>query len=383
MTKLKIAFVTNFCSHYRVKTFETLAGYYDVDYYFYSAGDEWYWQRQHGTQSGNFKHVYLPGFRLGNTRITPTLLKKLFFGNYDLYIKCINGKFALPITFLTAWIKKRPFILWTGIWMRLQTRTHRILWPLTYFIYKHSNAIVTYGEHVKAYLISEGISPEKIFVANHAVDNEVYSIKFSEEQKETIRRKLDIEPSKKIILYLGRLEESKGISYLIESLSQLKEDDVVLVIAGSGSEETRLRNMVDVKGLTRYVRFVGYVPIEWSSLFYSIAYVLVLPSITMPYGKEPWGLVVNEAFNQGVPVVVTNAVGAAAGGLVEDGVNGLVVPERNSEALRGAIKKIIDNPTLRVQLSKNAIEKIRKWDNENMISGFISAINYVLSQREE
>lgn len=378
----KIAFITNFCSHYRVKTFEVLAQYYDVDYFFFSAGDEWYWQQQHGTKKGNFKHVYLRGFRLGNTRITPSLLCKLMQGDYDVYLKCINGKFALPITFIIARLRKRPFVLWTGVWMRLQTRVHRIIWPLTHYIYQNSDAIVTYGKHVKDYLISEGIASEKIFVANHAVDNDVYNIKFSEEQKATIRRKLEIEPSKKVILYLGRLEELKGIQFLIEAFSQIKKDNLVLVIAGTGTEEPRLRKIVSEKSLDRFVRFAGYVPIEQSPLFYSIAYAFVLPSITMSYGKESWGLVVNEAFNQGVPVIATKAVGAAAGGLVEDGINGFIVPERNANALGEAMRKIINNPELRNQMGQNALRKIQQWDNENMVAGFRAAINYALSRRK-
>jgi len=69
----RLAFVTNICAHYRVKTFETLARYRDVDYYFFSVGDEWYWQQQQGVRAGGFHYEYLPGFRVGRTRITPTL----------------------------------------------------------------------------------------------------------------------------------------------------------------------------------------------------------------------------------------------------------------------------------------------------------------------
>ena len=53
---MKIAFVTNMCPHYRVKTFETLANYHNVEYYFFSMGDEWYWQQQNGVQAGAFHH---------------------------------------------------------------------------------------------------------------------------------------------------------------------------------------------------------------------------------------------------------------------------------------------------------------------------------------
>ncbi|RMG05185.1 MAG: glycosyltransferase [Acidobacteria bacterium] len=97
----------------------------------------------------------------------------------------------------------------------------------------------------------------------------------------------------------------------------------------------------------------------------------------MPYSKEPWGLVFNEAFNQGVPVIATDAVGAAAGGLARDGVNGLIVPERDSVALARTLQRILDDVDLRERMSQNARQIIAGWDNERMVQGFRQAIEYV------
>jgi len=374
---LRIAFITNICAHYRVKTFETLSRYYHIDYYFFSAGDEWYWQQEHGVRAGDFHYEYLPGFRLGRTRVTPTLPWKLWRGNYDVYIKCITGRFALPITYLIARFKRKPFILWTGIWMRLQTLFHRLAWPLTRYIYRHADAIVVYGEHVKRYLMSEGVPGERIFVAAHAVDNEAYNRPVSEEEKQALRRQLNIAPGKKIVLYLGRLVEEKGLPYLLEAFALLQRDDAVLVLVGTGPEKARLEQLAQELGIAANVRFVGYVPPERTALYYAIAWVYVLPSITTPYFKEPWGLVVNEAFNQGVPVIATEAVGAAAGGLVQDGVNGFMVPERDSVALAQALQRILDDLNLRERFSQNARQIIAGWDNERMVMGFRQAIEYV------
>jgi glycosyltransferase involved in cell wall biosynthesis len=377
---VKIAFITNICAHYRVQTFETLARYHDVDYYFFSAGDEWYWQQEHGVRAGDFHYEYLPGFRLGRTRVTPTLPWKLWRGNYDVYIKCINGRFALPITYLIARLKRKPFILWTGIWMRLQTPFHRLAWPLTRYIYRHADAIVVYGEHVKRYLMSEGVPGERIFVAAHAVDNKAYNRPVSEEEKQALRQQLNIVPGKKIVLYLGRLVEEKGLPYLLEAFALLQQDDAVLVLVGTGPEKARLERLAQELGIAANVRFVGYVPPERTVPYYSISWVYILPSVTTPYFKEPWGLVVNEAFNQGVPVIATDAVGAAAGGLVQDGINGFVVPERDSVALAKALRRILDDPDLRERFSQNARQIIATWDNERMVLGFRQAIEYVTSQ---
>lgn len=378
---LRVAFVTNICAHYRVKTFETLARYHEVDYYFFSAGDEWYWQQEHGVWAGNFHYEYLPGFRLGRTRITPTLPWKLWRGDYDVYIKCINGRFALPVAYLIARLRHKPFILWTGIWMRLRTPFHRLAFLFTRYIYCHADAIVVYGEHVKRYLISEGVPPERIFIAAHAVDNELYSREVSEREKTALRRRLGIASGQKVVLYLGRLEEVKGLPYLLEAFAFLRRDDTVLVLAGTGSERSMLEQIVREKGLTDRVRFTGYIPPEQTVPFYALAYVLVLPSITVPEGKEPWGLVINEVMNQGVPVIATDAVGAAAGGLVQDGVNGFVVPEQDSAALAQALRRVLDDPELRNQLGRNARQIIAGWDNERMVMGFRQAIEYVTSRR--
>src|SRR5262245_57606570 len=232
---IRLAFVTNFCAHYRVKTFETLARYQDIDFLFSSAGEEWYWQQRHGVRVGNFSYEYLPAIRLTRRlRFVPSLVTRLWRKNYDGYIKCINGRFALPVTYLVAKLRRKPFILWTGIWMSLDTRFHRFVFPLTLWIYRHADAIVAYGEHVKRYLTSLKVPPEKFFVAAHAMDNAAYHTPVCEAKKTALRNHLAVK-NRKVILYLGRLEEIKGLNYLIRAFACLGVHDATLVIVGAGS----------------------------------------------------------------------------------------------------------------------------------------------------
>lgn len=377
---MKIAFVTTFCPHYRVRTFETLARYHDVDFYFFSVGEEWYWQQQHGVRMGNFHCEYLPGFHVGQTRVTPSLVKKLWRGNYDVFVKCINGRFALPATFFTAKLCRRPFVLWTGIWKHPETFFHRLSFPLTRYIYHHADAVAVYGEHVRRYLVGLGVSNEKIFTAWHAVDNASYNQRVPTSKLEKLRTELNLSDGS-IILYLGRLEESKGVSFLLEAMSEPYTDDATLLIVGTGSLRHSLEQQARQAHIADRVRFLEYVPPEETSAYYALADVFVLPSITVPAGKEPWGLVVNEAMNQGLPVIATDAVGAAAGGLVNDGVNGFVVPERDSQALAQAIGRILRDSELRQQMSQNARQLVAIWDNERMAKGFRQAIDYAIRGR--
>jgi glycosyltransferase involved in cell wall biosynthesis len=379
---MRISFTTNLCAHYNVGTFEALSRYFDVDYFFYSAGEEWYWQERHGVRAGNFHFEYLHGFHLGRTRITLTLPVKLWRGNYDCFIKCINGRFALPVTFLIAKLKHKPFILWTGIWTRIQTSAHRLFFPITRYIYTHSDAIVVYGSHTKEYLISEGVSPAKIFIATHVVKNEIYNRVVPDEEKNVLRYRLNIEPNQKVVLYLGRLEEIKGLPYLFRAFQQATLNDAALIIGGDGSLRPSLELLARELNIIDRIRFAGYVSPEESPAYYSLASVFVLPSVTVPSGKELWGLVVNEAFNQGVPVIASDAVGAAAGGLVQDGVNGFIFQEKDVQALSLALKRLLTENELQMKLSQNARLTIASWDYERNVAGYRQAIEYVTKNGE-
>jgi glycosyltransferase involved in cell wall biosynthesis len=178
------------------------------------------------------------------------------------------------------------------------------------------------------------------------------------------------------------LEECKGLTYLVRAFAALKNKHARLVLVGEGSRKVLLQRQINELGLTDRVRLLGYVPSEETLPYYALADVLVLPSTTTPQGKEQWGLVVNEAMNQGVPVIATDVVGAAAGGLVQDGINGFVVPERDSSAIADALGKIIENPDLRGKMSHQARRIIAGWDNENMVLGFRRAIEFVIAETE-
>ena len=87
--------------------------------------------------------------------------------------------------------------------------------------------------------------------------------------------------------------------------------------------------------------------------------------------------------NQGTPVVATSAVGAAAGGLVQHSVNGEVIPERDVEALRESIKRIVSNRVYRERLAAGALRIISNWDNDRMTEGFVEAAHYAVSRRPQ
>jgi glycosyltransferase involved in cell wall biosynthesis len=380
----RVAFVSNFAQYYRVPLFEALAREFNIDFLFFSRGKEGYWLSQQGVSYGNFKSIELPGVRVWGTSIAPTLATRLWRGDYDVYISGIVGRFALPATFAVARMRRRPFILWSNIWMRIQTPVHRAFFPLTRFFYRHADAIVAGGEHIKRYLESEGADGGRIFSCDNATDNEFYARHVSEAQRTALRERLNVRQGDKIILYLGRLEEAKGLHVLLEAFASLHRSDAVLVFAGVGSDglyRTRLELQARDLGIAERVRFGGFVPRAETPGWYSLAWVYVLPSITTATFKEPWGLVVNEAFSQGTPVIATDAVGAVGGGMLRHDVEGLVVPERNPQELARAIARVLDNESLRHQLGNAGRRRIDQWTVARMVDGFRQAIELSLCRR--
>src|SRR6267154_1227251 len=377
----RLAFVQSICSHYTVGLFNLLAQNADTEFFFFSDGKERYLQDELGVSSGDFPHTYLRGFRLWNTRIAPALPFRLLCSRAEAILSCIDGKFALPVAYIVARWKRVPFLLWTGLWFRVDTPLQRWIFPLTRFLYQHADGIVAYGEHVKRYLVSEGVRPECIFIAPHAVDNSFYSRTVSEEEKRALREKLGIPPDQNVILYLGRLEEIKGLTYLLKAFGSAHLSGALLVIAGNGLQRRALENLTFQMGIASRVRFAGHVPPEETVAYYALSSIVVLPSVSTAQGKEAWGLVVNEAFNQSVPVVATDAVGAVSGGLLEDQKNGVVVPERDANALARALQKIWEDPVARERMGAAAKHSILKWDHALQAGGFLLALESVLHQR--
>ncbi len=363
---MKIAFITNLCPMYRLKPFQRLAELHDVDFYFYC--------RPENTDTSHLEIVR--GIKRFQYLTTPQILMRLLSRNYGVLIKCTNGRYITILSFLIAKLMRKKFILWHTFWYTPQTLFRRLSMPILRWIWRYSDAIVVYGEQGKNYLESLGVKSEKIFIAWQAVDNELFSKTPLLEELDAIRRRYNLmNNNKRIVLFVGRLIEAKGVSYLIKAVGKLQDDNVCLVLIGDGPLRMYLEKGCLENGLKNVI-FIGKVLNSDLYKYYALADVFVLPSITTKDFKEPWGLVVNEAMNQGAPVVVTDAVGAGVGGLVQDGVNGFVVPERDSRSLSVALRKILYDDALRKTMSENARQIIKGWTYERMVKGFTDAIMY-------
>ncbi|MCM8795462.1 MAG: glycosyltransferase [Candidatus Omnitrophica bacterium] len=382
---LRIAFVSNFCFHFKKRFFELLTKNYNIDFFFFggdmnpaaiSRDTSNLWNKKL-----NFNATFLNGFYLmKNLRVTPSLVYRLIRGNYDIFIKCHNGRVALPVTFLLAKLLNRPFILYTNFWFHPTTWFHRLSYPIMKFIYRHSDALYAGGDHVRAYLISLGVRKEKIFVYYNVVDNALFNRQVSAEEIKALKGKLGIS-DKKVILFVGRLVKEKGLEYLLRAFADMNHVDAALVIVGEGGDEELLKKIISRIKIENVI-FTGYIPNDLLYRYYAIADIFVLPSIKTDKSRESWGVVINEAMNQGLPIIVTEEVGSARSGLVRHGVNGFIVPSRDHFALRSAMEKLLLNEEMRRRFGDSSRQMIKDWSyEEKMLKGFASAIEYVLAKK--
>jgi len=363
--------VSNFCPHYRVRTYETLARRMDVRFLFVSRGEEEYWDPRRGVQRGDFPHEYLSGFHLTpGLRVTPGLVSRLWTSDADVVFMALADRFSVLVGYGLARLRRKSFVLWTGLWQHPRTAFHRLTFPLLRHIYTHADAVLVYGTHVRDYLIGVGVRPDRIFVAEHAVDNAVYDRPVSAEDRARLRRELGA-GERKVVLYVGRLTPSKGLADLVRAVAEVADLPPHLVLVGEGSLRGELEAQAAALGVT--TRFVPHVAPTELYPYYAAADVLVLPSVTTTAGKEPWGLVVNEAMNQATPVVASTAVGAAAGGLVRDGETGLVFPEGDSSALARALRRVLADGALAQRLGRAGREAVSRHTNERMAAAFVAA----------
>jgi glycosyltransferase involved in cell wall biosynthesis len=165
-----------------------------------------------------------------------------------------------------------------------------------------------------------------------------------------------------LILFVGRLVYYKGLSYLVEAMSMVR--DATLVIIGSGPLRGRLLADIARFGLEERIRVFPHVPEDELHAFYEACDMLVLPSTER---SESFGLVQVEAMACGKPAVSTR-IGTGVPFVNLDGVTGLTVPPRDSVALAEALEKLVADPDLRVSYGKNAKERaFREFSARQMI----------------
>jgi glycosyltransferase involved in cell wall biosynthesis len=326
-------------------------------------------------------------------------------GRYRAVVCSTGGRLALPAAWAGARRARVPLILWTSLWAHPRSAAHLFSYPALARLYRSADAVVTYGPHVSAYVRARGA--RNVHCAPQSVDNAFWS------GASGLASAWPAEAGVKF-LFAGRPTREKGLGVLIEAWSNsgLAVPSAALVLVGVGSAppwipaggavraaggavlqrlpvEPPLSGSARLADPGRRSPAVAGAPIWLNPVtpdrlreLYAAADVLLVPSIATRTFREPWGLVVNEAMNRKLPVIASDAVGAAAGGLVRDGRNGLIVPAGDSGALAGAIGRLAADAPLRARLGAAGAADVRAYTHDAWAGGFADALASLGLSRE-
>lgn len=161
------------------------------------------------------------------------------------------------------------------------------------------------------------------------------------------------------ILFVGRLDQRKGLAHLLTAFWRLKPyyPQLRLQVVGPFTVQES-QKLAQAHSVTD-VEFAGYVPPEELPAFYHKADIFCAPSI----GFESFGIVLLEAMAAGLPVVASDIAGYRS--LLVDGQEGLLTPPGRPEALAAALRRLLDQPVLRWEMGRLGQLKARhySWDH--------------------
>jgi glycosyltransferase involved in cell wall biosynthesis len=299
-------------------------------------------------------------------------------GGYRAVVCPTGGRLAPLATWTGARRARVPLILWASLWAHPRSAAHALTYLPLRRMYRSADAVVTYGPHVSRYVRARGA--QNVHVAPQSVDNDFWS---SPEVTAPSEPAWPSEQGTKF-LFVGRPAPEKGLAVLIDAwrAAELQPPAGALVLVGVGAGLASIAPAGPRRqGDAGIVGLDAVRPAELRDM-YAAADVLVLPSIATRTFREPWGLVVNEAMNRGLPVIVSDAVGAAAGGLVRDGLNGLVVPGGDSASLAAAIRRLAGDAALRARLGEAGAGDVRAYTHDAWAQGFSEALATLGLSRE-
>jgi glycosyltransferase involved in cell wall biosynthesis len=357
---MAIALLTTYLTPYRVPLFRLLAERHVVEVLCYGGGERyvpsWFADLDHQLAVAPF-----PARRLEGAMEAVALGSR-----YDLVIAPFAGGAILPAAYAGAKRHGKPFLLWASVWAQPRSLTHAAALPVTRHIYRNADAVLAYGEHVRRFVAGIRGRDEDVFIVPQTVEPEVFARAVAAEEIARFRTAHGLAPDERLVLYVGRLVPEKGVGVLLDAWPRIGPR-ATLVLIGDGPLSGRARETPGARLLAPLAR--TELPAA-----YAASDLAVLASIPTPRFREPWGLVCNEAMHQARPMVASDAVGAVAGGLVVDEVNGLVAPAGDPGALAQAIMRLLTDEPLRLRLGAAGREGVRPYTYEAAAAGFDRAL---------
>lgn len=353
---MKVTYLTNVPSPYTIDFLNELGKQVDLRVIFERASSS---ERDASWQDFKFKNFegkILKGLPIGkDTAFSPQILFRIGRRHKDILI------IGNPLT---------PTGILTILWLKLMRRHYVIISEggipgtgkgfkegLKRLILKNATLYLSGAKLGDDYFKMYGAKSENIvrypFASFYQAD--LLSNVPTLEERAQLKKDLRL-TQPKMVLFVGRFIPSKGIEVLLKASQGLINVDFVFI---GGKATQTYQELVETLQL-KHVYFIPFVAKEVLTHYYQAADLFVLPTFI-----DTYGLVVNEAMSYGLPVITTNQCVAGVE-LIEEGVNGYLVPVQAVEPLHEAVKSLLENDALRQTMAEKNLEKIKHHTIESM-----------------
>jgi len=291
-----------------------------------------------------------------------------FVGDYGLPVAAINVVLHKPIVmrlvadFAWEFCQRHGWIPATQSVEVFQTATHswrvRLLRSAQSWYARAASLMIVPSEHVGRLARSWGVLPK---VIHNAIDRDLF------------RRERQLDSEHPTLITVARLAPVKGVDVVIRAFGDLRITHPMakLIIVGEGPARAELEQVCCELHLAEVVQFTGALLIERIADLLSTAHVFALGSRTegMPHAAL-------EAMAAGTPVVATHVGGTPE--VVADGVNGLLVPPDDPQAMAAAIYQILNDPSLAAKLSQSGLLTLNRFSWPRLVDNYEAALKSVM-----
>lgn len=362
---MKVLYLTNLSSPYRVDFFNELSKYCELTVLFErkkadDRDDNWY------SNSFKFKAIFLNSRNIGNEAGLSFEIIKYLKQKYD---HVILGGYSTPTAMIASTymkLHKIPYILNADGGFINENEN-----KLNYLIKKYFISSATYwlssGKETNKYLEYYGAKKDKIFnfPFTSIREKEILKECISTEEKNKLRTKYNI-PYKKVIISIGQFIPRKGFDWMIEAYKDLDKSVGIYIIGGKPTEYyLDLKDKYQMENL----HFIDFQNKENIMNWYRLADLFVFPT-----REDIWGLVINEAMSQGLLVITTDKCLAGLE-LIEQGKNGYIIQCENRKALVDKTNEYFSLDINEKRVIQNEIlYTIKKYSIENMTKEHIKIL---------
>lgn len=365
--KLRILYLVNIPSPYRVSFFNQLGKICDLTVLFERKSSS---DRESSWYDYNFEHfngIFLKGMNIKSDQaLCLGIFKYLSKKKYDCIV---IGGYSTPTGVLAIHylkVNKIPFVLNIDGGF-IKNNEIKIIKRIKTYLISSANAWLSTGKASSSYLEYYGAVKNNIYVYPFTTlyRKDILNISLNQSEKDELRKELGINDGK-VVLAVGQFIHRKGFDVLINAWSNVLQDTSLYFVGGEPTEEyVELTNSLSLNN----IYFVGFKSKYELQKYYRAADLFVFPT-----REDIWGLVINEALANGLPVITTEKCVAGLE-LINDGENGFIVPVENTEVLYKRINETLKNEKILKTMSLNSINTAKKYTVENMAEQTMEILN--------